>query len=474
MRATAAIASMVMLLAAGLVAAPRASAGIWTVAPNVVNATGASAVNCYGYMTNGSMPTGCIFSSGVTIDDGAWTEAPGPVIATQAPYNTNRSVFVAPNFDEGADGYVSYTMPDGSSYNLTFEDDESSGGQDGTYAACAEDHPQDSPYACDVSFGPEPYNAALPSVTFSPDGQAENLGVGQRCSASLSAGQTYNCTASGQFSVANRTQNSNILFQNPNPNTVTLNTIAGDSPCQMTQGQQCDYTGDPNNITQLTMTADSGSGSYAVEVVSISVGPTPWTRPPDYYAPGTYSYSARVVTGNRTAHVANRRPGLKLVPSAAHGAPSGPELSELRVSPAHFTAGRGRGTTISYRARRSGTLVLTISRRQGHRWVRMRHSGARSWLWRQGIRQQGGRCRLSTRPPTPPGVADCMRKFTLSGHLADRHGAGRRSMRFHGRLNGRPLAPGGYRLSAITRVRGSTHTSRHIRARFWVRAGRSH
>ena len=102
-------------------------------------------------------------------------------------------------------------------------------------------------------------------------------------------------------------------------------------------------------------------------------------------------------------------------------APAKPRITALAVRPGTFRA--RRGARVSYTLTAPARVRFTVERLlAGHR--------------------RGGRCRASGRGPR------CVRRVKLEGSFAQAGRAGANAVRFGGRLNGRLLKPGRYRLTA--------------------------
>lgn len=130
-----------------------------------------------------------------------------------------------------------------------------------------------------------------------------------------------------------------------------------------------------------------------------------------------------------------------------------PVLSGLRLRPARFLAARvgasaaaHRGTRVSYRLSEIARVRFTVQRARPGRRV-------------------GGRCvaprRWNRNRPS------CRRYFTLRGSFSRLGRPGLNSLRFRGRLAGRRLTPGLYRLVAVPRD-GAGNVGRARRARFRI------
>lgn len=107
---------------------------------------------------------------------------------------------------------------------------------------------------------------------------------------------------------------------------------------------------------------------------------------------------------------------------------TGPTLSSLTISPARFRTVRGGGTTISYSVTADAAVALVFARFL---------PGKRS----------GPRCVAPTRANR--GAKSCKRLKRVPGGIVKATPAGPYSFRFAGKLKGRTLAPGSYRLSAV-------------------------
>jgi hypothetical protein len=120
-----------------------------------------------------------------------------------------------------------------------------------------------------------------------------------------------------------------------------------------------------------------------------------------------------------------------------------PAIRRLRVSPSAFAAAerggaitrrRGTGTTISYINAQPWTTALTVLRLA------------------PGVKRRG-RCVAPLRRGRPNRGTRCTR-YLVAGRFAHADRAGRSRFRFTGRVRGRKLAPGRYRLQATPHLRG--------------------
>lgn len=128
-------------------------------------------------------------------------------------------------------------------------------------------------------------------------------------------------------------------------------------------------------------------------------------------------------------------------PGATAAAP--PALSGLRLRPRTFR--RGRATTVAYTLSGPGTVRFTVERvRPG--------------------RRRGSRC---VAPARAPRGRRCNRLTRLRGGLVDVAATGANRLRFRGRIGGRRLPPGRYRLPA-TPVASDGATGRPVHAAFRI------
>jgi hypothetical protein len=179
-----------------------------------------------------------------------------------------------------------------------------------------------------------------------------------------------------------------------------------------------------------TAAQDVGDGNTAAPVAAALTG----------LAPGvTFHY--RVIAANADGSSAGADRTFRTPQSSAppgSGPPGGgaapPRLTHLRLKPARFRPvtrrlHRRRGTRITYRDTEAARTAFAVQRR------------------RAGVRR-GGRCVAPHRGRAVPKARRCHRFVRLKGafHHADRAGANHRH--WSGRLRGRALHPGAYRLLA--------------------------
>ena len=133
-----------------------------------------------------------------------------------------------------------------------------------------------------------------------------------------------------------------------------------------------------------------------------------------------------------------------------------PVLGRLRISPSAFRAA-GSGPSAVAAARAGGAIVsFKLDRAAGVRFVVERAGSGR---------RVGGRCVESTRANR--GKSRCTRYSRLGGGFSRRAVVGANRFRFTGRLTGRRLRRGGYRLVAAPSADGRRGAAR--RARFRVK-----
>ncbi len=142
-------------------------------------------------------------------------------------------------------------------------------------------------------------------------------------------------------------------------------------------------------------------------------------------------------------------------PSPAGGQPAqeAAVIGGLVISPAAFSAARG-GPTISHRFASSGG------------WVSYSDSAAALIRFvvlapRLGVQGPGHRCATLARGRRRPGGRPCTR-YVEVGSFVNQDRAGRNGFRFSGRIGGRELAPGPYRLQALPMLAGYSGAMRAV------------
>jgi hypothetical protein len=130
------------------------------------------------------------------------------------------------------------------------------------------------------------------------------------------------------------------------------------------------------------------------------------------------------------------------IPPGGSG-PTAPLLGLVRLSPSAFAAA-ARGATIARRRKTGTTISYTDSQAATTTFVvRLGHRGVR----------KGKRCVKPPRRPSGKHLRACTRYLSV-GSFAHSDGVGRNSFHFTGRLRGRKLKAGKYRLAATPRANG--------------------
>jgi uncharacterized delta-60 repeat protein len=151
--------------------------------------------------------------------------------------------------------------------------------------------------------------------------------------------------------------------------------------------------------------------------------------------PGTYTVRLTVVDDNDVTASASQTITVTL-PPAPPPPPARPALSKLKLRPTTFRAAksggsiaRSGGSKVSYSMTAAASTTFSVQRAVA------------------GVRR-GGKC---VRPATKDGTRKarrCTRYVAVKGTFTHRDTAGANAFRFSGRLKGRRLAPGSYRLVA--------------------------
>ncbi|HEX8206272.1 MAG TPA: PKD domain-containing protein, partial [Solirubrobacteraceae bacterium] len=163
-----------------------------------------------------------------------------------------------------------------------------------------------------------------------------------------------------------------------------------------------------------------------------------------YGAPGEYDVAVTATDAAGNAAVETRRIGIAAPPAPPLPPPPVAviaSVSDLGVSPRTFAAA-ARGASVAQRRRRTGTRVTyDLNVAADVRFtVRRRARG----------RRVGGRCVKPTRRNRSK--RRCARFVRVRGSFARASTAGANRFRFTGRLRGRKLRPGRYRLVATPRA----------------------
>lgn len=133
--------------------------------------------------------------------------------------------------------------------------------------------------------------------------------------------------------------------------------------------------------------------------------------------------------------------------AAAYPLPA-PRLQRLRMAPSRFAAARNGATTRRTPRRRMGTRVSY----QVDIASSVRFRVQRVLVGRRTSRSRGARCGVST--PARRRFSTCLRYITLEGGFSQAARPGANSLYFMGRLSGRTLKPGRYRLLATATAQG--------------------
>lgn len=150
-------------------------------------------------------------------------------------------------------------------------------------------------------------------------------------------------------------------------------------------------------------------------------------NPPDKAGPATVTLTPP--PGERPSPPRSPLSGLRIKPPSFRPAPSGPSVRRPGKGPG--------GATISYYATSRSNSTVTISRLLPGRKV-------------------GGQCRSASSPKGPG--PRCVRQVTVGGFRAFNESSSAR-FGFSGRVNGRVLAPGRYRLEVVAQAPGMMESS---------------
>ena len=401
--------------------APPADAGSWYATGTVVNTIGSSAQNCPN--ATAGTPWGCITVSNATVDDGNWLVEPTAI--PRSGVNSMTFQFVAPNFDQGADGYFLATTPDGTQWGVEQFDDVNGyfDGSNNTTACQTTITATPSQYLCVPVWGTENDWSADPANMqaawyFTDPGAAPSgmPGAGATCSSTMGPGGTTTCI-SGQLGEVDDNYYRGYVVQNTGaqPIDIEVEPVEGNDPagCELTTpGSNCTVITAPGQ--QMDMTPGAGASSSPQEY---SVALAAATLIPDAIGMGLGYADLEAMLSSMT--------GMDDGAGDAVGAARrGPRPRALNVH-------ARRRTVVTYRAPYGGgDTVFTVARVRGRgRHRRVVEFGHRRRGTRQGSRRQP----------------------QLFGHFAHRDRKGRNRVAFPRRIAGRRLVPGRYRLVAITR-----------------------
>jgi hypothetical protein len=443
-----------------------AHAGTWYVNPTMTNATGSTAQQPCVAAGHPSW-TGCMLLDVSGVDDGNFTAnqygaTGGRHTLPAFAQNVDEPAFDAPHFDEGADGYYEYTMPDGNHYSMVAEDDENGLGEfPNAYPGCGANPGESDLYVCLATFpsGVQGYPSSSqfdPSFTFYPQGGAapytaagqvcsEGSGtfectVGRTCSAGTSGlgHVTLQCSAAtaggGEWSPTDPNNYMFLTFYDQGsdgPVTVTdlgapdLGGIRASYPasCSMqTTGDMCSiytsggcalgFVGLPVCGSDAIQISDGDASHASVEILNEAEIPTDmaqhWRQTYINGLIGTIIQG--FTTGGGTGYGSSETVGGR------------PVLRRMRVSAVSRRQRRGlltvvdatrrdRRLTVSYRDSRPATTVLTLARglpgmRRGGRCVpRVGAIDARTAACTRWVTLPGRRLRFSSEVLWAPGTS---------------------------------------------------------------------
>jgi hypothetical protein len=174
-------------------------------------------------------------------------------------------------------------------------------------------------------------------------------------------------------------------------------------------------------------------------------------------AGGSSGFGSGVVNGAIAAD-STGAPSVTLtytaVSSGGGGGPSIPPavvtVGRETISPTAFLAAPGGPSALASRVRYGAKVTFTLNQAATVRFTVVQP--------RPGRRGRGGRCVAPTRANRT--ARRCTRLVTLPGSFSRTGHAGANSFRFTGRLAGRTLAPGSYRLIATPRLNGRAGLSK--------------
>jgi hypothetical protein len=206
---------------------------------------------------------------------------------------------------------------------------------------------------------------------------------------------TFTSTSTSPNGVTNEAWDLNGDFDPQNPNPTKLDAV----------GHSVTYTfGAPGDHVVTLSASDVCGAKYAQHTVHVE--PQPQTTPP----PGGTPDSTAPVLGS-----------LGLSTTVFRAARSGGPVS---------AAARPIGTTVSFSLSEAGAVKFTVQRKTRGRRV-------------------GTRCKAETRANREHSA--CTRWVSMKGSFTVAGKAGTRRFKFRGRIGGRSLEPGGYRLNGQAR-----------------------
>jgi hypothetical protein len=356
--------------------------------------------------------------------------------------------FTSPSLVEGGDLYVDYTMPTGSKYEAIVEDDDHVSGYmgAGNYVGCTQVAPQgDSAAVCSAQWGGT-YEAMTPTFTFGPSSQAPLPSVGQRCSGTMGWEVVLiDCMDTKQFGPADPSQKMWVSFRTITPGPVYVQQQTGGPNCRMGQGypSTCSILMQPGKSLQIGSLNNTGDATYTVEIMSTASGyDVPDGLVPDPNPQSTAAPAVRALT---------------VAPGTVRPASSGAPVAQR--------ATKGRGARIRYRSSQDVTTVFTLARATRGGWRTLPGRTANADLVGSGVKRRGRCVRTSSGARTG---SPCRYRSRLRGHFLHHGQAGVNAVRFTGRLAGKRLPAGRYRLTAQARHHRTGKLSVPVAERFRV------
>ncbi|MFA4929097.1 MAG: hypothetical protein WC558_11310, partial [Patulibacter sp.] len=159
-----------------------------------------------------------------------------------------------------------------------------------------------------------------------------------------------------------------------------------------------------------------------------------------------------------TAAAAPALRALAVNPGAVRPASSGAAVVAKRKA-------KSRGALVRYRSTQPGTTVFTLARATAKGWKTLPGRTANADMIGSGVKK-GGRCAMAS--GGKPSGTPCRYRSTLRGHFLDRSAVGGNTLQISGRLAGKRLAAGRYRLTAQARHHRTGKLSKPVTTRFTV------
>jgi hypothetical protein len=214
-------------------------------------------------------------------------------------------------------------------------------------------------------------------------------------------------------------------------------------------------TGGDTSAPAITITSPAGGAQYAQhQVVNASysctdpdgaadvatcAGPVASGSAIDTSTVGSHAFAVNASdhAGNKSARTVNYTVAL----AGGGGGGVAPAVAGLNASPSAFAAAnkgasiaRKTGTTISYRDSQAATTTFTVLKRQ------------------PGVKNKRGGCVT----PTKGKRGKRCTRYVSVGSFTHSDAAGHNSFHFTGRVSGRKLKPGSYKLQVLPRANGKT------------------